>query len=90
MPLEQTDVLCQRLDLDGIGFPMKLPSGGTIGVVVGDEILQDMQPPAPVTDEDLIERCETYRSRFESIASNKYDAGQTTGPIRINSGDLRS
>ena len=89
MPLEPVDHPAQAgVVLEGIAFPMKIPNAGTIGVVVTYEALQEVERMAPPASEDeLVARCEAHRSKFEAIASAKFDAGQKIGPIHITATD---
>lgn len=84
MPLQHVDMRAVRSpDMTGVGFPMMKPDASRISVIVSDTTLQDIAFPPPSEDQDLIDRCEEYRGHFEMIASGRFAAGQTTGPIRI-------
>lgn len=64
---------------------MKKPDGSTIAVWVSDAVLEDIESPPPSDDGSYIARCESYRSDFEAKASDAFDGGVTSGPIKITS-----
>ena len=89
MPLEPTGRSCHAVFND-VGFAMK-DGERTIGVLVTHKALQIIKRPPPSSEGEYIDRCESYRSNFEAIARDKYDAGQTEmggAVVRIATDDI--
>jgi hypothetical protein len=89
MPLKPTEQACHAVFND-VGFAMK-DGERIIGVLVTHEAIQIIERPPPVSDGEYIDRCVSYRSNFEAIARDKYDAGQTEmggAVVRIVTDDI--
>lgn len=77
-------------DMSGVGFLMTTPQGMPIGVIVTHDALQDIDSPPPRTEAEHVARLERHRHLIASIASQKFDAGHSSAPIRITSTDISS
>ncbi len=88
MPLTDTDHPI-HVTLDGAGFATT-DGDKIVGVVVTHEALDNIESPPPVKGK-YVSRCESYRSKFLAIASEKYDAGETENAgrrVRITTADI--
>ena len=88
MPLTDTDHPVHNT-LNGAGFATT-DADKIVGVVVTHEALDDIESPPPANGE-YVSRCESYRSKFLAIASEKYDAGETENEgrrVRITTADI--
>jgi hypothetical protein len=87
MPLAATDVPGVE-DKDGVRFPM-MDGAAAVPILVTREALEEIGSPPP-TPGGYVARLQAYRSRFEDLASIKYDAGhiENDGTIRITAADL--
>ena len=74
--------------LDGVLIPMKTAAGGSIGILVTHEVLDEIGG-VPQTTQDYLAICEENRPYFEEIGSKKLEANPNIEPpIRIESQDL--
>ena len=86
MPLAATDVPGVE-DIDGVRFPM-MDGAETVAILVTRDALEELESPPPAPG-GYLDRLQAYRSRFEDLASIKYDAGHVeNGTIRIGAADL--
>jgi hypothetical protein len=66
-----------------------LGDAGLVAVLVTHAALDEIENPRPQKD-GYLARFETYRERFEQIASSKHQRGQAdlTGAVIVHAGDL--
>jgi hypothetical protein len=86
MPLAATDVTGVE-DIDGVRFPM-MDGAEIVAILVTRAALEELESPPPAPG-GYLSRLQAYRSRFEDLASIKYDAGHVeNGTVRITAADL--
>jgi len=90
VPLQTENGGMPACELNGICFPMK-GTNAAVPVRVSSDALQDVDPSEIIEQAQWMDRFYANRDLFESIASKKFDAGNTEadGSVLITSTDLK-